>query len=316
MKKQIFAGGFHTDSAGYKRDGDKIIDRILETFSEEGDTVPAVYGHPKTDDPAHAWVKKIWEKTVDGTRQLWAEFRDMSDSFVKNVKEKRFPNCSIAIRPDMSIRHIGFLGGQGEAVKGMAQAEFAKNDINFSIINFSEPDPVPDPKKQTDNKKEGNKDMGFTEEQMDAAVKKAAKEATDLALEEGKKAGITAAKLEFAEQSAKAARQKRLDNNKAWLKSISEGDNAFISPAQVKRIAEFSEKIADFETCEFSEGEAKIDKTPLAVFQELIDDMKPENDNESGEFATQSRAGKQETDMQKVYREACEIAGTVPEGVK
>ncbi len=301
---EIFKEGIQNDSQGFAHDGKALIDQAIDKFSAEGDTVPVVIGHPKTDSPAYGWVEKL--KKESGS--LWAKLRDLNPDFLSAFRAKTYPNRSAAFKDGM-LRHIGFLGGVAPAVKGLKPVEFSDN--KFFTIEFSESDPVPDPetKPETDNKKEDDENMEFSQKQMDAAIQKAAKEATDLALEEGKKAGITAAKLEFAEQSAKAARQKRIDDNKAWLKSISEGDDAFISPAQVKRIAEFSEKIADFEMCEFSEGEGKIDKTPLTIFQELIDDMKPENNNESGEFATQSRAGQKKTDLEQEIQDAKDIAG-------
>jgi hypothetical protein len=48
------------------------------------------------------------------------KFRDLVPEFVETVRRKMYPNRSIAINPDHSIAHVGFLGAKPPAVKGMA----------------------------------------------------------------------------------------------------------------------------------------------------------------------------------------------------
>jgi hypothetical protein len=51
------------------------------------------------------------------------------------LKKKMFRNRSIALRPDLSLRHIAFLGAAAPAVKGLADFSFNQKD-EFSAIDF------------------------------------------------------------------------------------------------------------------------------------------------------------------------------------
>lgn len=301
---EIFKEGIQTDGSGFAHDGKALIDLAIKKFSAEGDTVPVVVGHPKTDSPAYGWVEKL-KKEAGG---LWAKLRDVNPDFLSALQNKTYPNRSAAFK-DGKLRHIGFLGGAAPAVKGLKPAEFA--DQQFFEIEFSEPESEdkkadPEPDKKKDNKKEEKKDMGFTQEEMEKAQKKAAEDAE------------ARVKAEFAEQAAKDELQKRKDSTSAWLENLSTGEGAVMAPAQKNEIAEFMESISDTGSFEFSEGSGKKKKHPVIWFQEFVDGMMKPAKGSFMEFAVKSRAAKtgETAEWDEITRDGLEMAGVDPKGGK
>jgi hypothetical protein len=93
--------------------------------------------------PAYGWIKGL---TVDGDRLL-AEPDQIEPQFAELLKAGRFKKVSAAFyRPDDTgnpkpgayyLRHVGFLGAQPPAIKGLKQAEFGDGD---RFIAFGEID--------------------------------------------------------------------------------------------------------------------------------------------------------------------------------
>jgi len=131
----IFKTGKHTNNSGetkeYKAED---LDRMISKF--ESGKVPLVIGHPKTNDPAWGWIKSL--KRVGDT--LYAEAENVVNEFAEMVNKKMFPNRSIAINPDGSLRHVGFLGAVPPAVKGLGEVSFSDSVEPIEIKEFNEPD--------------------------------------------------------------------------------------------------------------------------------------------------------------------------------
>lgn len=108
---------------------------------------PLVIGHPKTDDPAHGWVAKL----AATARGLFADPRKVDPSFAESVNKGDYGKVSARFyRPDSPnnpvpgvwyLRHVGFLGAQPPAVKGLDNPEFSEDDDSVSFqeaIEFGE----------------------------------------------------------------------------------------------------------------------------------------------------------------------------------
>lgn len=122
---EIFRTGTHTSSNGTTHtwtEGD--LDTMVQKFNEKQPTVPIVIGHPKSDNPAYGWVDKV--KRVGDT--LVAQFKQVNQEFTEWVKKGLYKNRSISLYPDMTLRHIGFLGAVPPAVKGLAEFQFSDDD--------------------------------------------------------------------------------------------------------------------------------------------------------------------------------------------
>jgi len=132
MKMEIFRAGTHTDGAGNTRAYTNAdLDKIAASYNPTVHEAPVVIGHPKDNSPAWGWVKSLQRQGS----ALFAELKDLVPEFVTCVKNGMYKKRSIALYPDMSLRHVGFLGGMPPAVKGLADIAFAAND-NSTVIEF------------------------------------------------------------------------------------------------------------------------------------------------------------------------------------
>lgn len=101
-----------------------------------------VIGHPKHDAPAYGWVKSL---AISGDG-LNAEPHQVDAAFSELVAAGRYKKISASFYlPDAPnnpvpgvyyLRHVGFLGAQPPAVKGLKQAEFA--DAEDGVVEFGD----------------------------------------------------------------------------------------------------------------------------------------------------------------------------------
>lgn len=145
MKKvAVFKSGKHTDSAGVVREWtDTDVKSIADKYDPVNHSAPIVIGHPKDNAPAYGWVEKL--EYSDGV--LYADFKEVNDGFVDAVKSGAYKKRSISLYPDMTLRHVGFLGAMPPAVKGLADIAFSEKEhttiefeeeANTNIFDFSE----------------------------------------------------------------------------------------------------------------------------------------------------------------------------------
>lgn len=108
---------------------------------------PLVVGHPQADAPAYGWVKSL----AYAENGLHAKPDQVDPQFAELVASGRYKKISASFYPPESpanpvpgvyyLRHVGFLGAQPPAIKGLKQAEFADAD-DCITIEFSEWDDV------------------------------------------------------------------------------------------------------------------------------------------------------------------------------
>ena len=104
---------------------------------------PIVIGHPKHDAPAYGWVKSL-ATAEDG---LQAEPHQVDAAFAELVGAGRYKKISASFYlPDAPnnpvpgvyyLRHVGFLGAQPPAVKGLKAVAFA-DDPDSDVVEFSD----------------------------------------------------------------------------------------------------------------------------------------------------------------------------------
>ncbi len=144
MKKlfEIFKSGTRTDNNGRKVTiTDADVAQAAAAYDPKLHEAPLVIGHPKTDAPAYGWVGSL---QADGG-VLSADFAQMDDDFVSLVQSGRYKKVSASFYPPDSpsnpkpgswyLRHVGFLGAQPPAVKGLSAINFAEDD---EYVEFSE----------------------------------------------------------------------------------------------------------------------------------------------------------------------------------
>ena len=139
---EIFRAGTHTDNNGRQVNISAAdLAEAVAAYDPKLHEAPIVVGHPKTDDPAFGWISGL--KTENGV--LFADFAQVDDDFAGLVKAGRYKKVSASFYPPdspnnpkpgvWSLRHVGFLGAQPPAVKGLAAINFAEGEV---YVEFSE----------------------------------------------------------------------------------------------------------------------------------------------------------------------------------
>lgn len=144
MKKQIqiFTPGQHIASNGESLNFTEAqLAASAKAYDPAKHEAPIVVGHPKHDAPAYGWVKSL--AYADG---LEAEPHQVDPAFAEMFSAGRFKKISASFyTPDSPnnpvpgvyyLRHVGCLGAQPPAVKGLRNPEFA--EAEQGVIEFAD----------------------------------------------------------------------------------------------------------------------------------------------------------------------------------
>ncbi len=136
--KEVFKAGLHTDAGGNEKDWtiedlDTIAAKYNNQLPDEKHEAPVVIGHPVNNSPAYAWVEQLKR---DGERLL-AKFNQLDPEFEQLIRDGKYKKVSIALYPDMMLRHVGYLGAVPPAVKGLKDTNF-NSDEAFVELMFEE----------------------------------------------------------------------------------------------------------------------------------------------------------------------------------
>lgn len=236
----IFKTGRHTDSSGNEKEWtENDLDKIAETYNPQNHEAPIVIGHPKTNSPAFGWVEKL--KRVGDT--LYALPKQLANEFAELVNKGLFKKRSISLYPDGTLRHVGFLGAQPPAVKGLPDVEFNEGE-QLSVI---ETDGAVDLEEAGEGRVERERE--YTELQIKYAAIEIEKNNLEKELQKQKR------ESEFKEFNEKVD------------KAIAEGK---LLPKMKESISKIFEVLSAAPVNEFSEG-AKIH--PVSVVYEFLENM-------------------------------------------
>jgi len=142
----IFRAGRHTAQSGQSFEfSEAEVEGIATAYNPALHEAPIVVGHPRTDAPAYGWVKRL---RAEGA-ELFAEPDQVEPAFAEMVRAGRFKRISASFYSPKSaanptpgtyyLKHVGFLGAQPPAVKGLKAAEFAEDAEAVTLeIAFSE----------------------------------------------------------------------------------------------------------------------------------------------------------------------------------
>lgn len=137
---QIFRTGAHTSAGGStlvfsKQD----LELIAAGYSKKRLRAPLVLGHPADNLPEYGEVDDLFAKGDE----LYAQ-ATVGDKLLEMVRTGRYKKVSLSLIAPTSpgnptpgayyLRHVGFLGSQPPAVKGMAAPSFAEasGSLDFS----------------------------------------------------------------------------------------------------------------------------------------------------------------------------------------
>lgn len=297
MLIEIFRSGTHTDSAGNTRTWtNEDLDAIAAKYDPANHEAPVVIGHPKDNAPAFGWVEGLERKGS----VLYAKLKDLVPEFVEAVKKGLYKKRSISLYPDMTLRHIGFLGAMPPAVKGLADAAFSESEA--VTIEFAD---------YRDNPDTADRIVGSWEiEELQRQAKEP--EAVSPAFNEGgqemdkiqeletKLREKETALSEFAEaDKAKeyeiARLRKELDEERAKqrtaeFQSFCEGliREGRLTPAMKPCVLDLMEILSGSGEYEFSEGDAKVKAQPVEKFKAFLNRLPKQV--EFGETARKDKA--------------------------
>jgi len=141
---QIFRTGKHTAASGQTLEfSAQMLRDSVAVYDPTLHEAPIVIGHPREDAPAYGWISKL-AFVEDG--HIEAEPHQVDPQFAEIVRAGRYKKISAAFYlPDspnnpkpgsLYLRHVGFLGAQPPAVKGLKNIEFAANEQG--VIEFTD----------------------------------------------------------------------------------------------------------------------------------------------------------------------------------
>jgi len=142
-KLEIFQPGRHTDISGQTFNfSEEELGACVRAYDPAVHEAPFVVGHPSTSAPAYAWVDTL--SFADG--KLLAEPKQVDPEFAELVNNGRFKKISASFYlPDsphnpkpgsLYLRHVGVLGAQPPAVKGLKDASFG--EAEEGVVSFGE----------------------------------------------------------------------------------------------------------------------------------------------------------------------------------
>lgn len=140
---QIFRTGRHTATSGdVLAFSEAALQATAAAYDPARHEAPIVVGHPQSNGPAYGWVKSL--AFADGG--LDAEPHQVDPAFAELVEAGRFKKISASFyAPEAPanpvpgvyyLRHVGFLGAQPPAVKGLRSPTFAEQEEG--VVEFSE----------------------------------------------------------------------------------------------------------------------------------------------------------------------------------
>lgn len=141
---QIFKPGKHTSASGQVIEfTEDMLRAAVAAYDTALHEAPIVVGHPRTNGPAYGWVKSLsFDESgaiLAETQQVEAEFGEMvaAGRFKKRSASWYLPDAPTNPKPGtLYLRHVGFLGAQPPAIKGLKEVEFG--EAEEGVVEFSE----------------------------------------------------------------------------------------------------------------------------------------------------------------------------------
>ncbi|MBK1709808.1 MULTISPECIES: peptidase [Marichromatium] len=208
----IFSAGAHTAMSGVKLSfSEADLEATVSAYDPALHEAPIVVGHPKHDAPAYGWVRTL---VRDGAT-LRAVPDQIDPAFAELVAAGRYKKISASFyHPDAEanpapgtyyLRHVGFLGAQPPAVKGLRDAQFGEEEAGVVTLEFADPHPPEEPMDKPSNtppKREPLKPdaVDFAEREAALAARQAKLDAREKALAEQEASARRRAHVEFAER--------------------------------------------------------------------------------------------------------------------
>ncbi|WP_019024062.1 MULTISPECIES: peptidase [unclassified Thioalkalivibrio] len=309
---EIFRRGTHTSAGGTTLNfTEDDLRAAVEGYDPALHEAPITVGHPKDNLPAYGWIKGL-EYAEDGSMRATPE--QVDEAFAEMVQAGRFKKRSASFyTPDSPnnptpgryyLRHVGFLGAQPPAVKGLKDVAFSEEDEAVEFIETTmtaglfrrlrewmigfrgqeEADNVIPAYLVEDLEDAGRREL---EGEADAEPEPGFTEAPKTTPEEDpmtkKTEGADGAKkddqtTDFAEREAKLAeREQRIAEQEAAMRRQAaeaefkeHAEAGRIRPQDVPALVQFAETLDAEAAVDFGEGEDATSQTPREFLSAFI----------------------------------------------
>ena len=165
---EIFRSGEFVSSNGVSETfSEENLQQIAETYNKSiekspNEIAPLVKGHPQSDDPAYGWVERLARRGS----YLYAKLKQVTPEIIDDVKSGRFKKVSIALYPNLMLRHVGLLGAVPPAVKGLQSPSFNESQEYSEFDNEILIDSSEDIVGENDGGIESHEKNDFTDDNM------------------------------------------------------------------------------------------------------------------------------------------------------
>ncbi|WP_413207980.1 hypothetical protein [Rhodospirillum sp. A1_3_36] len=144
MRLHIFKSGTHTAENGQTLAfTESDVAATARAYDPATHEAPVVVGHPKSDGPAYGWVKGL----SSGPEGLVADVDQVNPTFQELLEKGAYKKVSAAFYPPDGrgnpkpgtyyLRHVGFLGAQPPAIKGLKAIQFAGGDEDLVTVQIA-----------------------------------------------------------------------------------------------------------------------------------------------------------------------------------
>lgn len=148
MRIDLFRSGTHTAMGGQKIEFTEAdLAASAAAYDPAVHEAPIVIGHPKHNHPAYGWVQSLEASGGDMAaigHQINADFAEIVQAGAYKKKSASFYTPTDPANPKPGVfylRHIGFLGAQPPAIKGLKDVEFGEDDEDRFVtveLDFAE----------------------------------------------------------------------------------------------------------------------------------------------------------------------------------
>ena len=308
---QIFKAGKHVAASGASLSfSESDLAATAAAYDPKKHEAPLVIGHPKSDNPAYGWVGSV----AFAQGALDVEPIQVNADFAEMVKNGAFKKISASFyAPDSPsnpvpgiyyLRHVGFLGAQPPAVKGLRPAEFS--DAEKGVIDFADYDDVVNASllrglrdwiiskfglddgdkalpsyaisqleqaaQQEDDDQATIAAPQFSEKPQPLGDEMSAEEKAQLATALAENAKLKKDAADFAEAQAKAKKATLHIEHVAFAEGLVKAGK-LLPAVKEQTVALMDNLAAQAEAVEFSEGDVKKSSTPLAIYQAQLTAM-------------------------------------------
>lgn len=269
---EIFAAGTRTaDDGTVHTITEADLAACVAAYDPAVHEAPHTVGHPKSNAPAYGWISRLAVENgvlkIAEHKQVEPQFAELVDAGRVKKRSASFYHPTDPTNPKPGIwylRHVGWLGAQPPAVKGLKDVQFSEGDAERAI-NFSEPVTTT----QESDDMSLQEQLAKAQADLAAANEAAAKAKADADAANKAKADAEAKTASFAEK-AKADRR-------AGFVSFAEAQMQVgrLLPKNKDMAVATLEALADAKPVEFSEGGVTTKVSPVQWLQDLIANAEP-----------------------------------------